>query len=109
MSARSVPDRFSRRTERDRVVSLMDFVRGAALWSAVGLLVLFASWAGPADAATTLAATPITWGVVGLDSNDVSVGPNHFPVGARVCVDFQHLGTPVSHDHSPRGHAGVRV
>jgi hypothetical protein len=24
-------------------------------------------------------------------------------------VDFQHLGTPVFHDHSPRGHAGVRV
>lgn len=28
---------------------------------------------------------PITWNVVGLDSNNVSVGPNVFPVGARVC------------------------
>jgi hypothetical protein len=28
---------------------------------------------------------PITWGVVGLDSNNVNVGPNIFPVGARVC------------------------
>ena len=24
-------------------------------------------------------------------------------------VGFQHLGTPAFHDHSPRGHAGVRV
>ncbi len=36
-------------------------------------------------AATTLTVTPITWNVIGLDSNDVSVGPNHFPIGARVC------------------------
>jgi len=36
-----------------------------------------------ADAALTI--TPITWNVIGLDSNDVNVGPNNFPVGARVC------------------------
>ena len=28
---------------------------------------------------------PITWDVIGLDSNNPSVGPNHFPVGMRVC------------------------
>ncbi len=28
---------------------------------------------------------PVTWNVIGLDSNNVSVGPNVFPVGARVC------------------------
>lgn len=28
---------------------------------------------------------PITWNVVGLDSNNVSVGPNVFPIGARIC------------------------
>ena len=38
-----------------------------------------------AQAAATLTVTPITWNVIGLDSNDVNVGPNHFPVGARVC------------------------
>jgi len=32
-----------------------------------------------------LAVTPITWNVVGLDSNNVYVGPNLFPVGARAC------------------------
>jgi len=28
---------------------------------------------------------PITWNIMGLDSNDPSTGPNHFPVGVRVC------------------------
>lgn len=32
-----------------------------------------------------LTITPITWNVIGLDSNNVNVGPNNFPVGARVC------------------------
>lgn len=36
-------------------------------------------------AAASLTITPITWNVVGLDSNNVNVGPNNFPVGARVC------------------------
>src|SRR6185503_9948228 len=39
----------------------------------------------PVLAAANLTITPITWNVVGLDSNNVSVGPNVFPVGARVC------------------------
>jgi len=38
-----------------------------------------------AQAATTITVTPVTWNIIGLDSNNVSVGPNHFPVGARVC------------------------
>ena len=41
--------------------------------------------AGRADAAAALTVTPLTWGVIGLDSNDVTVGPNHFPVGAHIC------------------------
>ncbi|NNE99334.1 MAG: DUF11 domain-containing protein [Pyrinomonadaceae bacterium] len=32
-----------------------------------------------------LTITPTTWNVIGLDSNDVSSGPNRFPVGAEVC------------------------
>jgi uncharacterized repeat protein (TIGR01451 family) len=39
----------------------------------------------PALADASLTIIPITWNVIGLDSNDVNVGPNHFPVGARVC------------------------
>ena len=31
--------------------------------------------------------TPVTWNVIGLDSNNVNVGPNTFPVGARICTD----------------------
>ena len=40
---------------------------------------------GTAYAATTFSITPITWNVIGLDSNNVNVGPDHFPVGARIC------------------------
>jgi len=38
---------------------------------------------GTAYAGLTL--TPTTWNVIGLDSNNVSTGPNTFPVGVRVC------------------------
>ena len=41
----------------------------------------------PAAALAALTVTPITWDVVGLDSNNVNVGPNTFPVGVRVCTD----------------------
>lgn len=37
------------------------------------------------SAASILSVTPITWNVIGLDSNNVNVGPNQFPVGGRVC------------------------
>ncbi|MBK9927297.1 MAG: sortase [Anaerolineales bacterium] len=40
---------------------------------------------GVVHAAPILTIKPITWNVIGLDSNNVSVGPNRFPVGARVC------------------------
>ncbi|HWT15317.1 MAG TPA: DUF11 domain-containing protein [Patescibacteria group bacterium] len=39
-------------------------------------------------ALANLTVTPITWDVVGLDSNrPLTSGPNLFPVGARVCTD----------------------
>ncbi len=38
-----------------------------------------------ASAAASITVSPLTWNVIGLDSNDVTTGPNHFPVGARVC------------------------
>src|SRR5262249_25952007 len=41
----------------------------------------------PAVAHATLTVTPITWDVIGLDSNNVNVGPSNFPVGARICSD----------------------
>ncbi len=48
-----------------------------------------------AFAAANLSITPITWNVVGLDSNDVTSGPNHFPVGARVCNNGDAIATNV--------------
>ena len=39
--------------------------------------------AEPAQAALTI--TKTTWNVIGLDSNNVTVGPNIFPVAASVC------------------------
>jgi uncharacterized repeat protein (TIGR01451 family) len=39
----------------------------------------------PAYAAANLTITPITWNILGLDSNNVNTGPNVFMVGARVC------------------------
>jgi LPXTG-site transpeptidase (sortase) family protein len=36
-------------------------------------------------AAPDMSVVPIAWNTIGLDSNDVSVGPQNFPVGATVC------------------------
>jgi len=38
-----------------------------------------------AQAAVTLTAAPVTWNVIGLDSNSPATGPHLFPVGARIC------------------------
>lgn len=40
-----------------------------------------------AQAAADLTVTPITWNIIGLDSNNVNVGPSNFPVGVRVHSD----------------------
>jgi len=41
---------------------------------------------GAGQAAAQLTITPITWDVIGLDSNNpLTSGPDTFPVGARVC------------------------
>src|SRR5262249_51517365 len=34
--------------------------------------------------AAQLTVTPITWNIIGLDSNNVTAGPDTFPVGVRV-------------------------
>ena len=47
------------------------------------------------SAATTLTVTPLTWNIIGLDSNNVNVGPNHFPIGARVCNTGAAVATNV--------------
>ncbi|HEV8579345.1 MAG TPA: DUF11 domain-containing protein [Thermoanaerobaculia bacterium] len=50
----------------------------------------------PAFAAANLSITPITWNIIGLDSNNVNVGPNHFPVGARICNTGDAAATNVT-------------
>jgi uncharacterized repeat protein (TIGR01451 family) len=47
------------------------------------LAICFTASVLSANAAITI--TPATWNVVGLDSNNVNVGPSIFPIGARVC------------------------
>jgi len=39
----------------------------------------------PAAALPNLTIEPLTWNIIGLDSNLPAAGPNNFPVGARVC------------------------
>jgi uncharacterized repeat protein (TIGR01451 family) len=41
--------------------------------------------AAEAAGGVTLTVTPITWDIVGLDSNNVNTGPSKFSVGSRVC------------------------
>ena len=60
-----------------------------ALSVAASILVVWAVLTGGAVASAavgpSLTITPVTWNVIGLDSNNVTAGPNIFPVGARVC------------------------
>ena len=67
-------------------------VRSGGRWACIvtaGLMVavsvgVFSVPATHADA-PSLTVTPLTWNVVGLDSNTPASGPNRFPIGARVC------------------------
>jgi LPXTG-site transpeptidase (sortase) family protein len=52
---------------------------GGILLSALGLP------QSSVKAEASLSINPLTWNVVGLDSNKVTVGPENFPVGVRVC------------------------
>lgn len=60
------------------LISSRVFVRPAVL-----LCALFFFGVIPAFAQISI--TPVTWNVVGLDSNKINDGPNVFPVGARIC------------------------
>ena len=51
----------------------------------VFLAALFLGVCGVQSAYAGLTVTPVSWNVVGLDSNNPTVGPDTFQVGARVC------------------------
>ena len=50
----------------------------------------------PIFAHAALTVTPITWNVVGLDSNSPTSGPKDFPVGARVCSNVATTNVAVN-------------
>ncbi|MBW4423032.1 MAG: DUF11 domain-containing protein [Nostoc desertorum CM1-VF14] len=60
---------------------LHKFLASTTLTLAAAILWPYSS----ALATAQLTITPITWNIIGLDSNNVSVGPNVFMTGARVC------------------------
>jgi len=65
--------------------------------SAVRLLILTALLLIATAAFADLTIAPLTWNVIGLDSNDVNVGPNNFPIGARVCSDAATTNVTVNY------------
>jgi len=72
------------------------FLISAALALLLGWLIFGSPLLVHADAILTI--EPITWNVVGLDSNNVTVGPNTFPVGVRVCNSGDDPATNVIAD-----------
>lgn len=60
-------------------------VRRLLVMAAMGMVVLPLVSQGAASAAPALTVEHISWNVIGLDSNDVTTGPNRFLQGARVC------------------------
>ncbi|MGZ5464011.1 MAG: DUF7933 domain-containing protein, partial [Thermoanaerobaculia bacterium] len=74
------------------------------------LLIVAAAVALPVAAHAALTVTPITWNVVGLDSNDPLTGPNTFPVGARVCSDVATANVVVNFVwDSPNANVNLRT
>lgn len=49
------------------------------------LLAAFVCVVGVQSAYAGLTITPVTWNVIGLDSNNVNAGPDTYQIGARVC------------------------
>ena len=65
----------------------------AVLVACLGMAGIFAS---NALGAASLSITPVTWDVVGLDSNSPGTGPKNFPVGAKVCNTGNATATGVA-------------
>src|SRR5215813_6535959 len=49
------------------------------------MLAMFLGVIGVQNAYAGLTITPVTWNVIGLDSNNTAVGPDTYQIGARVC------------------------
>ncbi|HXI23263.1 MAG TPA: hypothetical protein VNG71_05255, partial [Pyrinomonadaceae bacterium] len=51
----------------------------------ISLLAVFIGVGGVQSAYAGLTITPVSWNVIGLDSNNTSAGPDTYQIGARVC------------------------
>src|ERR1041384_6930787 len=51
----------------------------------LSLLAVFIGVGGVQSVYAGLTITPVSWNVIGLDSNNVTVGPDTYQIGARVC------------------------
>lgn len=56
----------------------------SVIWR-VFLLAVFVGLIGVQSAYAGLTITPVSWNVIGLDSNNTSLGPDTYQIGARVC------------------------
>jgi len=73
-------------TDRARPTSSSSPRRSAQMVVRLVLLpLLFLLVLGWQSAQAQINITPTTWNIIGLDSNDVNIGPNTFQAGARAC------------------------
>jgi len=81
----------------------MTFIKRAVASAALGLVLVLAACSGDEveldqtqQAVAVIAVTPITWNVIGLDSNDVTTGPATYQVGVRVANTGDAVATNVT-------------
>ena len=68
-----------------RVVhALPPLLSGYSFFLSFLLSVIFLGAGGVSTAYAQITITPVTWNVIGLDSNNTTVGPDLFPIGVRV-------------------------
>jgi uncharacterized repeat protein (TIGR01451 family) len=65
----------------------------------------------PAMAVTTLsiAPAPVSWNIIGLDSNSPATGPHLFPVGTRVCSSVATTNVSVNFVFDPPANALINL
>lgn len=76
--------------DKKKMLRARTFFHGPARRGASGrvrlcLFALFLCFASAQAARAQLTIQPVTWNIIGLDSNNPSVGPNSFQVGSRAC------------------------
>ena len=83
-------------------------MRGPRLLLAVAIVSAFV-FPMSGQTAVTLTVTPVTWNIIGLDSNKPTTGPKFFPVGARVCTSVGTSDGPKPSERNTTGHQPKRL